>query len=311
MAGAFTHWRVVEEAIDGLPDGDYATILGQKKNFVSIGAVGPDYPYMSELEGNLFKIHSWADRMHYENSLCFVRNGFSKLLSMDRESEDFRICLAWFCGYVSHLMTDMIIHPVVNAIVGGIYLFTSHDHRICEMIQDASIFYEKKHVDISNAAYVRLFTNCSDPHNEDLIHPTIRNFWPGILKSAHRGAAAHFDKIDPDKWHKAYLSKLNVASEPIPIFRHIGEELHLVYKKYGEIDPVEAKKYFTEINLPRRKTPGDFRKDAFDITVKKVVEVWQEIFADIAENDASHCQNYLGNWNLDTGVDQDDMIFWE
>jgi hypothetical protein len=69
MAGAYTHWMVIEEAITNLPDGGYATILGEKKNFVRIGAVGPDYPYLSEIEGKWFKIHSWADRMHYEKSL--------------------------------------------------------------------------------------------------------------------------------------------------------------------------------------------------------------------------------------------------
>ncbi len=310
MAGAFTHWMVIEEAIESLPDGDYATILGQKKNFVSIGAVGPDYPYMSELEGNLFKIHSWADRMHYENSLGFVKNGLVELMSLKRDSEEFRICLAWFCGYVSHLLTDMIIHPVVNAIVGGIYLFTSHDHRICEMIQDASIFYGIKGVDITNAEYVKLFKSCSDPADIEKIHPAIRNFWPGILRNAHPGAASHFNKIDPDRWHNAYLSMFNIASDPIPIFRHVGEELHLVYKKNGEIDTDETKKYLTEINLPLSKTHGNFRQDAFAKAVKKVAEVWQELFADITGNDLAHCQNYLGNWNLDTGVAQDAMIFW-
>jgi hypothetical protein len=311
MAGAFTHWMVIEEAVDKLTDGDYSTILGEKLNSVRIGAVGPDYPYMSELVGNLFKIHSWADRMHYENTLTFVKNGLSALFAMDRNGETFKICLAWFCGYVSHLVTDAIIHPVVNANVGGTYIFTKNDHRICEMTQDTWIFFKIKGVDLSNAAYLKLLRDCSDSADINRIHPAIRGFWPGILKATHPGGAAYFDKIDPDKWHKAYLSKLGTASAPIPVFRHMGEEEHLVYKKRSEIaDSIEEKKYVTDIKLPNRKTTGNFKEHAFDKAVNKVVEVWQELFVDIHESDISHCVNYLGDWNLDTGLDEDVIIFW-
>lgn len=251
MAGAFTHWMVIEEAVDKLPDGDYSTILEEKINFVRIGAVGPDYPYMSELAGNFFKIHSWADRMHYENTLVFVKNGLSALFTLDRSGEMFKICLSWLCGYVSHLLTDAIIHPVVNANVGGTYIFTAHDHRICEMTQDAWIFFEQKGVDLSNAAYIKLLGDCSDPGDKDRIHPAIRSFWPAILKNAHPGGAAYFYKIDPDKWHEAYLSKLGTASDPIPFFRHIGEEEHLVYKTRSEIaNTTEEKKMSVKLSFP-------------------------------------------------------------
>ena len=72
MAGTFTHWMVVEEALDKyntLPQKSpyFSTILGLN-HFVCLGAVGPDYPYLTELLGSYFKVHSWADRMHYENT---------------------------------------------------------------------------------------------------------------------------------------------------------------------------------------------------------------------------------------------------
>jgi hypothetical protein len=294
-----------------LPDGDYATILGQKKNFVAIGAVGPDYPYMSELEGNLFEIHSWADRMHYENTLEFVKNGLSALLTMPKGDENFKICLSWLCGYISHLLTDAIIHPVINSIVRGTYIFTSHDHRICEMLQDTYIFYTiKKGIDLSNAHYLNLLKNCSDAADTDRIHPSIRVFWPDILKKAHPGAKNYFDKIDPDKWHNKYLKMLGIASNPIPVFRHIGEETNLVYKKFAEILPDEKKKYISEIKLPKKKVLGNFKEHAFDKAVKKVIEVWQELFADIEAKNSSDCARYLRDWNLDTGLDEDDLFFW-
>jgi len=303
---------VIEEAVDNLSEGDFSTILEEKINFVRIGAVGPDYPYMSELAASLLKIHSWADRMHYENTLEFVKNGLLALFALDKSEEAFKICLSWFCGYVSHLVTDAIVHPVVNANVGGTYIFTAHNHRICEMTQDTWIFFEIKNgVDLSNAEYIKLLKECSDPANKNHIHQAIRNFWPGVLKVTHPGGSDHFDKLNPDKWHEAYLSKLGAASDPIPVFRHIGEEEHLVYRTRSEIkDSPEEKNYVSEIKLPNRKTLGNFKEHAFDKAVAKVVEVWQELFADIHENDASHCAKYLGNWNLDTGLDEDDIIFW-
>jgi hypothetical protein len=311
MAGAYTHWMVIEEAITNLPDGGYATILGEKKNFVRIGAVGPDYPYLSEIEGKWFKIHSWADRMHYEKSLEFVKNGLAELLTIDRKEEKFNICLSWLCGYVSHLLTDSIIHPVVNVNVGGTYIFTAHDHIICEMTQDAKIFYEIKGIDLSNAEYVKILADCSDPVDNERIHEAIRHFWPSILKATHRKAEKYFDKIDPDKWHNAYLSKLSIASNPIPLFRHVGEEASLVYKTNSELkNTAEEQKYYYDVKLPRRKASGTFKEDAFDKAVHKVVDVWQEMFADVEDNDILHCSNYLGNWNLDTGLDEDAIYFW-
>jgi len=311
VAGAFTHWMVVEKAVDKLPAGDYSTILGQKINFVRIGAVGPDYPYMSELAGNLFKTHSWADRMHYENALEFVQNGLVALFAQAKGSDTFKICLSWLCGYISHLLADAIIHPVVNANVGGTYLFTKHNHRICEMTQDTWIFYEIKGVDLSNAAYISLLTGSSDPTDKNRIHPAIRNFWPGVLRNTHPGGADYFDKINPDKWHEAYVSKLSTASHPMPVFRHIGEEENLVYKTRSEIkNSDEEKKYVTNIKLPNSQTRGNFKEHAFDKTVNKVIEVWQKVFVDINNNNAFNCKNYLGNWNLDTGLNEDAIIFW-
>jgi Zinc dependent phospholipase C len=311
MAGAFTHWMIAEEAVSNMPDGDYATILGEKINFVRIGAVGPDYPYLSELDGKLFKIHSWADRMHYENSLQFVKNGLSDLLAMGRDSEKFKICLAWLCGYVSHLLADTIIHPVVNENVGGTYIFTSHDHIICEMTQDSKIFYNRKGIDLSNAGYISLLQDCSDPTDKNRIHEAVRDYWPNILKNTHRNANKYFDKIDPDKWHAAYLSKLGMATNPIPIFRHVGEEMNLVYKKDTELrNSEEERKYYAKIRLPDTQAEGNFKEHAFDKTVNKVVEVWQKLFIDISAHETSNCQASLRNWNLDTGLDEDRIFFW-
>ena len=345
MAGTFTHWMIVEEALDKfnkLPDKHpYFPIILGNNHFVILGSVGPDYPYLSELKNNLLKLHSWADRMHYENTGEFIKYGLVNLLRLKEQNkqQDFEICLSWLCGYVTHLLADSVIHPVVNEIVGP-YLFNSGEHRHCEMIQDSYIFHEIKNVELRYAApddegYVGLIKMCSDSEDEDHINPAIRDFWTETLRMSHPGGRDKFDKIDPDDWHKNFLSMINKATEPLPVFRHIGlkrglryninrmglinglvytirhvgQRINLVYKKLSEITPDERKKFIEAINLPGNRT-GRFREDAFDKAVDKVIEVWQKLFIDIEQKNPENCMTYIKDWNLDTGVDEDEIYFW-
>jgi hypothetical protein len=134
MAGTFTHWMVVEQALDqygklGRNHRYFPTIMGLN-HYVCLGAVGPDYPYLTDLLEKYLNVHSWADRMHYEKTGEFARFGVERLLTLTGDAFD--VCLAWLSGYVSHLITDEVIHPVVQAIVGP-YIFNADDHRHCEM----------------------------------------------------------------------------------------------------------------------------------------------------------------------------------
>jgi hypothetical protein len=184
MAGTFTHWMVVEEALDKynrLPQKHpYFSAILERNHFVCLGAVGPDYPYLTELLSGFLKVHSWADRMHYENTGEFVRHGLKNLLSL--KGDGFNVCLAWLCGFTTHLVTDSVIHPVVQAIVGP-YIFNSGEHRHCELTQDSYIFHEIKGVELGYADYVGLFKMCSDLNDKDKIHPALGGFWAETLSA--------------------------------------------------------------------------------------------------------------------------------
>lgn len=313
MAGTFTHWMIVEEALDmynRLPVSDkhrYSPIILGNNHFVTLGAVGPDYPYLSELANNLLKLHSWADRMHYENTGEFIKYGIANLLKLNKQ--DFEICLSWLCGYVAHLLADSIIHPVVNAVVGP-YIFNSSEHRHCEMIQDSFIFQEVKGVELRYADYVDLIKMCSDIKDEERINSAIRDFWTETLRMSYPRGKEKFDKINPDDWHENFLSKISmVADLPIPVFRHLGEEKALVYKKSVDIDINEQRRFIDEIKLPGDKI-GKFNEDAFGKAVGKVIEVWQKLLIDIEQKNLENCMSYIKNWNLDTGVNEDEIYFW-
>lgn len=308
MAGTFTHWMVVEEALDkynSLPQKHpyFSTIL-ERNHFVCLGAVGPDYPYLTELLSGFLKIHSWADRMHYENTGEFVRYGIRNLLSL--KGDAFNVCLAWLCGFTAHLVTDSVIHPVVQAIVGP-YIFNSGEHRHCELTQDSYIFHEIKGVELGYADYVGLFKMCSDANNK--IHPDLGRLWADTLKASHPSATEWFDKIDPDSWHEHFLSKISSAEDPIPVFRHFAEEEKLAYKKTNEITPEELRRFVNPVKLPGDKT-GEFKKDAFDKAVAAVIDAWSRLFIDIENSNPDGPAAYLRNWNLDTGVNEDQAYFW-
>jgi hypothetical protein len=311
MAGTFTHWMVVEEALDKYnrrPNKHpyFNKILGRNE-FVCLGAVGPDYPYLTEVLSGSLKVHSWADRMHYENTGgLFVQYGIENLLALN--GDGFDACLAWLCGFTTHLVTDSVIHPVVQAIVGP-YIFNSSEHRHCELTQDSYIFHEIKGVEIAYGRYEGLFRMCSDPEDKDKINQDLGLLWTKTLKTAHPTATEHFDKINPDRWHENFLSKLAFAADPIPIFRHFGEEKYLAYKKTTDITSQEWERFVKQVKIPGDKT-GEFRKDAFDKAVLAVIEVWQRLFIDIEKKNAEGPAAYIRNWNLDTGVDEDKPYFW-
>lgn len=309
MAGTFTHWMVAEEALDrhnrlSQKHPYFSTILGFN-HFICLGAVGPDYPYLTELAGGFLKVHSWADRMHYENTGDFICYGVKNLVTLNGDA--FKVCLAWLCGFTTHLVTDSFVHPVVKAIVGP-YIFNSGEHRHCEMTQDSYIFHEIKGVELGYGDYVRLFKMCSDPNDKDKINSDLNYFWSETLKMSHPTASDRFDKINLDSWHEHFISRIDSAADPYPVFRHYADEKFLAYKKTKDITPEERQRFIDQVKLPGNKT-GQFKKDAFDKAVNMVIDTWDLLFVDIKNNNPDGSTAYIKNWNLDTGVDKIRHIF--
>ncbi|MDP1816778.1 MAG: zinc dependent phospholipase C family protein, partial [Leadbetterella sp.] len=156
MPATFAHCLIARKAITqmGADKAPYSGILKIKNNYVVMGATGPDYPYLTDVikYGVLHIGHNWANRMHYENVEQFIKEGIRKLSLMDKKGDQFLTCLSWFAGYVSHVIVDSFVHPVINCIVNGIYIFTNVEHTHCELIQDVYIFKKLTSVDIIKAA---------------------------------------------------------------------------------------------------------------------------------------------------------------
>lgn len=310
MAGTFTHWMIVEDALERYRKTRrnqklYGVVLGLN-HFVNLGAVGPDYPYLTDLLSGMLKIHTWADRMHYENTGELLRVATTKLLQRDGEERD--KCLAWLCGYISHVIGDAVVHPMVNAIVGP-YIFNDREHRHCEMIQDAYIFKEIIGTELRYSDYVGLLKQCSHSRDKGRLDPAIRTFWTETLEASYPGGRSRYDQIQPDDWHKNFLARISSAAAPGPIFRHIREDTGLAYKRVEDFDADEKKRFIEEVRLPTGKT-GRFRVEVFDKAVVTVVDVWDQLFKGVRLKNMSDFLGMIRNWNLDTGIDEDNAHFW-
>jgi len=330
MPATFAHLLMAQKAIDRIPQEiknrqvveklEYAKKIGEKNHFVSMGAAGPDYPYLTDiLTTSILQIsHTWANRMHYENTLLLIKEGVRSLARMDKSGEPFSIKLAWFCGFVSHMIADSYIHPVVNSIVGGPYIFTHEEHGKCELIQDIYIFKRLTEEDIVRSnprggklGYLRILEECSDPADEDknLVHPEVSTFWRELLETAHPNANEHFEDIAPDKWHYNYKGRINFVVDPGAIFRHVVGLTGRAYIRESEITPEDREKYITEVRLPNGEISN---YDAvFNNAVSLIVGIWLQLFEDIERGSPEGVAKYIRNWNLDTGVDESQIDLWQ
>ena len=327
MPATFAHCLMAQEAIDKisayvkLPENSkfipYVQKLGEKNNFAMTGAAGPDYPYTTDLLTTVVVpiSHTWANRMHYESTLAFVEEGTKALLKTDKATESLAIRLAWFCGFVSHVVADSYVHPVINSVVGGPYIFTHQEHGTCELIEDIYIFKQLTKEDIVDAnarsgalGYLRILEECSDPDDDDRIHPEIASFWKQLLQVTHPHAQQYFSDIDPDRWHYNYKSTVNFTVDPGAIFRHAVNLTGRAYKKKSDITAQETEKYLAKVKLPDGNV-SDY-DSVFLNAVGLVVDAWLRLFQDIEEGKWQALARLVKDWNLDTGVDESHVDLW-
>jgi hypothetical protein len=227
--------------------------------------------------------------MHYENAHLFIKEGVKILSTMDKNNPAYSIRLAWFSGYVSHVIADIYVHPIVNSIVGGTYTFTHQEHGKCELIQDIYIFKAMTGEDIiisnprtGSFGYLKILEQCSDPKDENKVNPEISTFWRELLVVAHPSAKEYLGDILPDVWHHNYKGGVNFVADPGAIFRHVVGMTGRAYKREDEINPEEREKYISKIILPNMKT------STYDEVFKNVTEIvtltWTRLYNDIENN---------------------------
>lgn len=298
MAGAFTHMAIVSEATKSFPAGkSLGNILRVHRNFLTLGSVSPDIPYLAHL--SLKNAFDWADIMHYHQTNRLVQNAIHSLAVVQTQGKIWKAQLAWLLGFVGHLVSDATIHPIVESIVGP---YTDKDtnanHTECEMTQDVMIMKEVLNLEVTSAEYSDLLRAGFDSTS----FPKVAEFW---VRHAEVNCPMA-GKFPIDSVVSSYIDMLDTAeggNALARVFRHFG--LSFVYRTHKDLnknayDLVE--KYYTNIQLPNG-LKGRFKEDGFDFTVKNVVAVWSKIERALFTKD--NITDFVSNWNLDTGIDQD------
>jgi hypothetical protein len=308
MPGAYAHITLVNELrepqrlerIPGFPRDAISAILDYFK-FCELGAVSPDYPYLAiGDEGS----KRWADAMHYTRAGEMIHAGVRRLQAMEGEAR--RKGLAWLLGYTAHVTTDVTVHPVVEMKVGP-YHGHEKQHRICEMHQDAHIFQRLNLGGIGISEHLDSgIATCRDATYPDLLDRDIVTLWAGMLLDVH---PEEFGTNPPDveKWHRGFKFGIGKIAEEgyrlIPLARHVAMDAGLTYPGKSDIAP----EFIKGLATPDGKRDYDL---IFDGAIRNVGGVWQ-----VAANGAIQGQrSYLariGNWNLDTGRNENDqLVFW-
>ncbi len=300
MAGAFAHITLVNiarepariEAGPGMPATALAALLDWFK-YCELGCVSPDYPYLS-IGGNQA---AWADRMHHEHSGGMVKAGVQALRS--RQGEAKRKTFAWILGYAAHVITDAIIHPVVELKVGP-YAQNKRAHRECEMHQDAYIFQRldlgelglSEHLDSGICA-------CSAGENRAAIDADVGNTWHEMLRVCYPAEYAA-RAPDIDRWHRGFRAAVDDIAEEgnrlMPVARHLAVGCGLTYPAAADIDRAA---YIDDIAVPGGRLSYD---QAFDKAAGHVIEAWH-LIANAVFGDDTRYRTAFGDWDLDSGRD--------
>lgn len=306
MSGAFAHITLVNIAketkrLNAIPNFPKEIIKWLLHNFkyCELGCISPDYPYL-DIKNS--KSPEWADLMHYTRSGDMIYAGIAYIRKME-DGLPKRKATAWLLGYVAHMVTDVTIHPVIEMKVGP-YADNKPSHRRCEMHQDSYIFAR---LNLGGVGISEHFDSGVRKCGKDgVIDPEISRLWAEMLNTVH---SEKFIDNPPEieGWHRAFDLMVNKIAEEgyklLPLARHVAINCGLTYPTYDEIDYQYIK------NLSTPYGPMDY-DTIFDIAINNVLNVWAVIATAIVSEDTGY-KKVVGNWNFDTGRDQNEkLVFW-
>lgn len=311
MAGAYAHLTVVSKATNenelealGLSNNGIIA-LEDYLTFTSLGSVSPDYPYLALTE----KHKKWADLMHLAmRTQPFILKGIIEVKTIADQEEQFK-AFAWLCGIAAHIVTDVVIHPVVELKVGP-YEGHEAEHRNCEMHQDVYIYTkETGYGEISQTEHLSSFAKeCSDNANTSKLHKTIATVWGKMLEELN--ADEYLSNVPEfDTWHSRFHKLVSTIEESqnLPsISRHvIGLDGGIIYPKSNEVNKEE---FIENLQVPGNKTMH--YDEIFKKAVLQVQQTWKVLDDAVYGKGSSHL-TYFKNWNLDNGrTEFNNLEYW-
>ena len=181
-------------------------------------------------------------------------------------------------------------------------------HRVCEMNQDAYIFQRMNLGDIVLAEHLDSgIGRCGDLEDPDQLDPDIRELWEKMLRDVYPD---EFEAGPPDmnKWHRRFKFMVEEIAGAdnilMPLARHVSAGLGLLYPEAEDVDM----QYVEALETPEAPIHFD---DLFDKAVGHVGTMWSWVARGVLSDDDAYLET-IGNWNLDTGRDEDgQLVFWD
>ncbi len=308
MPGAYAHItavNVVQKMMEGQADFPQAglPIVFNWLKYCELGAVSPDYPYLDIAHGD--NARRWADAMHLSRTGDRLKVGI-RVLSKMSTSDARDKALAWLLGFTSHVVMDVTLHPVVNLKVGP-YEQNKVQHRICEMNQDSYVFESCMNLGLAYADHLQHgISTCSDPVDEDKIDPDIRYVWNEMFQEVDR--TLYLEIVpDMDAWHDCFEDMVRAAGTRLAaLARHVapGSLGGYAYPYFEDVD----RQYLDDLLVPGGQRMS--YDEIFNKGCANVAQGWAVVASDVLTG-SHRADEFLRNWNLDTGEDENGVItFW-
>lgn len=298
MPGQIAHMMVVDQfngskldTIPGFPPQATWALLDTNP-YTELGSFSPDLAFYYPPQSG------WADRMHRQATGQMIQAGVAPVAAMTDSARKEK-CFAWLCGYASHVVADVTIHPVVRLMCKG----DSNLHRKIETHQDSYI------ADLLNVGPLEdtdLFVGVESCFPEPHFDPDIASLWNEMLMQTYPDECAH-DPPKLDRWHdgfKILLEKIAVHGGAIPFGRHLGNDLGALYPSHHEIDL----SFINNVPVPGGGTEN--YPEIFQRAVRATQMVWLAIARGVYAADPSY-RTVIRDWNLDDGTGPDGKLaFW-
>jgi len=252
--------------------------------------------------------------MHESSTKDMIKTGVTYILKLINDKEDkqkIEKSIAWLLGYVSHVVVDTTIHPIVNCINKASYEADPAKHLICEMHQDSFIFNELLKLSTDKRASF-LNTGAGECHGiktgfKTTIDSDIFMLWSTMLNNTFKD---QYDKCPPeiDSWFDRFVFILGKGAEFASRFAYLRNNCTWTkgktFPEPHEIDPALV----YNIQTPNNKILS--YSNIFDEAAKNTIGVWKNI-SDVLFIDQSGIDKIIDNWNLMTGnLQNGTSVFW-
>lgn len=288
MASGITHMLLMKDLQQRLPSGNLKNYLAMGRDFLQVGAVAPDLPYASLMDGDWFfsNDNEQADNFHYVNTNQIPLKAFLHIkTNFETYSPRERIFLfCFFLGYMSHIIADGIVHPFVRDKVGE-YNENQKAHRQLEMNLDV-LYY---------SAFTRKFDQAN--FNESNLHKEIENIYSehyfetskilvlfsSLIKEVYN---EDFSKEEILGWIQGLYRMLDLAEgNHHPLYKGLLFSLGFSFADLDELK--EKSKEITLLTIPKDRDLNFLHTESISF-FDDIIPRFYEIFIPVAEKAYSY-----------------------